>query len=136
MSTQIFVNLPVKDLNRSMDFFTRLGYSFNKQFTDENAASMVISPDIYAMLLTEEYFATFTSKKVADAATTTEAIIAIGVSNRSKVDEIADAAAAAGGTSAGEPKDHGFMYTRSFEDPDGHIWEFVWMDPDSVEPQP
>ena len=132
MSTKIFVNLPVKDLGRSMDFFTNLGYSFNKQFTDENAACLVISDDIYAMLLVEPFFKTFTKKDISDATKTTEAIIALGLDSRTQVDDLADKALAAGGSASNDTNDQGFMYTRSFSDPDGHLWELFYMDPASI----
>lgn len=133
MATQIFVNLPVKDLNRSVEFFTKLGFTFNAQFTDENATCMVISDTIYAMLLVEKFFKTFTKKEIADATKTTEAIIALSMDSRERVDEIGDKALAAGGKESNETQDHGFMYTRSFQDPDGHIWEIFYMDPAHVQ---
>ncbi|GAA2357100.1 VOC family protein [Nonomuraea africana] len=129
----IFVNLPVKDLDRSKNFFTGLGFTFNRQFTDEKAACLVISDTIYAMLLTEEFFKSFTKKDIADAHTTTEAIVALGVESREKVDELADKALASGGSPANDPMDEESMYGRSFQDPDGHLWEVVWMDPAAVE---
>lgn len=135
MSTKIFVNLPVKDLAKSRDFFSRLGYSFNPQFSDENAACLVISDDIFAMLLTEPFFQSFTKKKIADAGTGTEVMIALSADSRADVDELADKALAAGGRSAGDPQDHGFMYGRSFYDLDEHHWEVVWMDPAAMEQQ-
>jgi predicted lactoylglutathione lyase len=133
MPTKIFVNLPVKDLDRSMEFFKKLGFSFNPQFTDETAACMVISDDIYAMLLTHKKFGEFTKKTIADATKTTEVLIALSRDSRTEVDSLADAALAAGGKAAREPKDHGFMYERAVEDPDGHIWEIFWMDPSAIE---
>jgi predicted lactoylglutathione lyase len=132
MPTKIFVNLPVKDLDRSMEFFKKLGFSFNPQFTDETAACMVISDDIYAMLLTHKKFGEFTKKTIADATKTTEVLIALSRESRAEVDSLADAALAAGGKAAREPKDHGFMYERAVEDPDGHIWEIFWMDPSAI----
>jgi uncharacterized protein len=132
-STKIFVNLPVKDLNRSKEFFTSLGYSFNAQFTDDNAGCLVISDEIYAMLLTEPFFKGFTKKEIADADKTSEAILALSFDSREQVDAIADKALSAGGKPAMEPQDHGFMYGRSFLDPDGHHWEAVWMDPAAVQ---
>jgi uncharacterized protein len=129
MSTKIFVNLPVKDLDRSKAFFAELGYTFNEQFTDENAACLVISDDIFAMLLVEPFFKTFTTKEVSDTSTTAEAIIALSADSRAAVDELADRALAAGGKPSMEPSDLGFMYGRSFQDLDGHLWEVVWMDP-------
>jgi predicted lactoylglutathione lyase len=133
MSTKIFVNLPVKDLAKSVAFFKGLGYSFNPQFTDENAACLVIGDDIFAMLLVEPFFRRFTKKEIADATATTEAIVALGVESRERVDELVDKALASGGQAANETDDQGFMYGRSFQDPDGHIWEVLWMDPKTVE---
>ena len=135
MPTKIFVNLPVKDLSRSMEFFKKLGYSFNPQFTDQNAACMVISEDIYAMLLVEPYFKTFVPKPVADAHKSTEVLVALSNDSRAGVDRIVNAALSAGGRRYAEPKDHGFMYQWGFEDPDGHIWEHFWMDPAAVQGQ-
>ena len=133
MSTKIFVNLPVKDLSRSIDFFTKLGFSFNQQFTDENATCMVITDDIYAMLLVEKVFQSFTTKEVADATRTTEAIVALGLDRREQVDELADKALANGGQPVKEPMDQDLMYGRSFQDPDGHIWEVFYLDPAAVQ---
>jgi predicted lactoylglutathione lyase len=133
MATKIFVNLPVKNLDKSKAFFEALGYSFNPQFTDENAASLVISDDIYAMLLTEPFFKTFTKKEIADASRSTETMLALSTDTRQEVDELADKALAAGGTQANDPQDHGFMYSRSFYDLDGHHWEIVYMDPSSIQ---
>ncbi|NKQ58830.1 VOC family protein [Amycolatopsis sp. K13G38] len=133
MSTKIFVNLPVKDLQKSIEFFTQVGYTFNKQFTDENATSMVISEDIYAMLLTEQYFRTFTDREIVDATKSAEVLIALSADSREAVDELVNKALAAGGTETREPQDHGFMYGRSYADLDGHVWEIMWMDPAAVE---
>ncbi|WP_432071630.1 VOC family protein [Streptomyces wuyuanensis] len=133
MSQMIFVNLPVKDLDKSKAFWEAVGYTFNPRFTDETAACMVISDTIFAMLLTEARFKDFTEKDVADAATSTEVIVALSAESREKVDELTDAALAAGGSPANETQDHGFMYGRSFQDPDHHIWEVVWMDAKAVE---
>ncbi|MFD4582785.1 VOC family protein [Streptomyces sp. NPDC058423] len=133
MSQMIFVNLPVKDLDASKAFWEAVGYTFNPRFTDETAACMVISDTIFAMLLTEARFKDFTKKDVADAATSTEVIVALSAESREKVDRLTDAALAAGGSPANEPQDHGFMYGRSFQDPDHHIWEVVWMDEKAVE---
>jgi uncharacterized protein len=134
MSTKIFVNLPVKDLSKSMAFFKALGWTFNPQFTDETAASLVISEDIYAMLLTHKKFGEFTSKKIADDGSA-EVLIAIGVDSKAEVDRIADAAMKAGAREAKPPLDYGFMQLRSFLDPDGHHWEILYMDPAHVQPQ-
>jgi len=128
MASKIFINLPVKDLAASMAFFTSLGFSFNPQFTDEKAGSMVISDNIFAMLLTEEYFKTFTKKNIADAKAATEVLIAIDASSKEEVQEMVAKARAAGGAIYAEPQDHGWMYQHSFADLDGHQWEIVYMD--------
>lgn len=130
---KVFINLPVKDLNKSVEFFTKLGYTFNPQFTDENATCMIISDDIYAMLLVEKFFATFTPKKIADAKSTAEVAIALNCPSRTAVDEIVNKALAAGGKKYNEPQDHGFMYQWGFEDLDGHVWDYLWMDPGFVQ---
>ncbi|MEV5317833.1 VOC family protein [Streptomyces sp. NPDC052687] len=129
----IFVNLPVADLDAAKKFFTELGYSINPQFSDETAASVVISDTIVAMLLTKEKYAQFTKKEIADATRTSEVLIALSAESREKVDELVDKAIAAGGTASGETQDLGFMYGRSFDDLDGHTWEVVWMDPAAIE---
>jgi predicted lactoylglutathione lyase len=128
MATKIFVNLPVENLDRSMTFFKGLGYTFNQQFTDETAACMVISDDIYAMLLTKPKFAEFTPKTIVDAKSQTEVLVAISAESRESVDALLNKALHAGGTEPRDPQDYGFMYGRSFEDLDGHIWEIIWMD--------
>ncbi|WP_216209873.1 VOC family protein [Amycolatopsis aidingensis] len=133
MSTKIFVNLPVRDLDKSKEFFTKLGYSINEQFTDENASCVVISEDIYVMLLVESFFAGFTSKEVADATKTTEVTLALSADSRQGVDELVDKALAAGGQVVREPMDQGPMYGRSFYDLDGHLWEVVYMDPTALQ---
>ncbi len=130
---KVFINLPVKDLEKSKKFFGKLGYSFNPQFTDENAACMIISEDIYAMLLVEKFFATFTPKKIIDAKTSVESLTALNCKSRAAVNEIVEKALAAGGKKYNEPQDHGFMYQWGFEDLDGHIWEHFWMDPGFVQ---
>jgi uncharacterized protein len=129
MPTKIFVNLPVKNLKKSMDFFSKLGFTFNPQFTDETAACMVITEDIYAMLLTHAKFKEFTSKEIADANKTTEVLTCLSFDSKEKVNEIADNAINNGGAEARPAMDYGFMFGRSFSDPDGHIWEAIWMDP-------
>lgn len=128
MSTKIFVNLPVKNLQASIDFFTKLGFDFDPRFTDENATCMVVGADSYVMLLVERFFATFTPKAVCDASTHTEAIVALSAESRAGVDELAEAALAAGARPSKEPMDQGQMYGRSFQDLDGHVWEVFWMD--------
>ncbi|MFG2404161.1 VOC family protein [Streptomyces brevispora] len=135
MPQMIFVNLPVKDLETTKGFFGKLGFSFNPQFSDENTACLVISDTIFAMLITEPRFKDFTKKEIADASKSTEVLLALSAESREKVDELADAALAAGGSPANETQDLGFMYGRSFQDPDNHIWEVVWMDPSAVEGQ-
>ncbi|MDO9197148.1 VOC family protein [Rhodoferax sp.] len=132
MTTQIFVNLPVKDLARSTEFFSRLGYKFDPQFTDEKAACMIVSDDIYVMLLLEKFFATFTTKPIADATQSTEVLMALSCESRAKVDEQVRKALAAGGTSPRAPQDHGFMYGHGFDDLDGHIWKLFYMEPGAV----
>ena len=133
MATKIFVNLAVKDLDRSIAFFKRLGFTFDPQFTDRTAACMVITDDVYAMLLTHPKFKEFTNKDIADAHKTTEVLTCLSFDSRDKVDEVVDTAVAAGGTEAREAQDYGFMYGRSFNDLDGHIWEIIWMDPSHIQ---
>lgn len=132
MATKIFVNLPVKDLNKSISFFKNLGFSFNPQFTDETAACMVISEDIYAMLLTHPKFREFTRKEISDSSKNTEVIVALSAESKEKVSETVDNAIKAGGIEPIEAKDYGFMYQRSFQDLDGHLWEVLWMDPSAI----
>ncbi len=132
MATKIFVNLPVKDLNKSVEFFTQLGYKFNQQFTDETATSMIISEDIYVMLLTEEKFRQFTKKEIADATKSTEAIICLSADSKEEVDEMVKKAIDAGGTTPNPKQDYGFMYGWGYEDLDGHLWEVMWMDPGTI----
>jgi predicted lactoylglutathione lyase len=133
MATQIFVNLPVEDLNRSVAFFTALGYSFNPQFTDENATCMIVSKDhIYVMLLVEKFFQTFTTKSIVDARTSTEVLLCLSCESRAQVDELVAKAVAAGGTTPTEAKDHGFMYQHAYQDLDGHVWELMYMEPGAV----
>jgi len=133
MATKIFVNLPVKDLDRSVLFFSRLGFTFNAQFTDQNATAMVISEDIYAMLLVESFFKTFTKKAICDTKKSTEVIVALSADSRELVDAMVDKAIAAGALSPEGSKDYGFMYQRGFQDLDGHLWDIFYMDPDYVE---
>jgi predicted lactoylglutathione lyase len=133
MSRKIFVNLPVQDLNKSMEFFTALGFTFNPQFTDETAACMVISEDIFAMLLTHEKFKQFTPNPICDAKKTTEVLLALNCESREAVSALLDKALTAGGKRYAEPKDYGFMYQDGFQDVDGHIWEIFYMDPSIVQ---
>ena len=136
MATKILVNLPVKDLNRSKEFFTKIGFSINPQFTDETAACVVITKDIYAMILTHAKFKEFTPKEIADATKTSEVLTCLSFESKEKVNELADKALQAGGTETRDPVDYGFMFGRSFNDPDGHIWEAIWMDMNAVPPKP
>jgi len=128
MTKQIFVNLPVKDLSRTVEFFKRLGFTFNPQFTDENATCMIIDDNIFVMLLVEKFFKTFTKKEICDTAKDTEVIIALSTESREKVDEMIQNVFEAGGKESREPQDHGWMYGRSFQDINGHLWEIIYMD--------
>jgi predicted lactoylglutathione lyase len=131
---QIFVNLPVRDLKTSVDFFTKLGFSFNPQFTDESATCMIVSDDIFVMLLVEDRFKDFTPKEVCDARRSTEVLVCLTCESREEVDDLVRRAVAAGGSTYNEPQDHvGFMYAHGFQDPDGHIWELVHMVPTAVD---
>ena len=132
MSRMIFVNLPVADLGTARAFFTGLGFELNERFSDDKSACLVVNEHACVMLLAEPFFATFTSRAVADTATEVEAILALSAESRDDVDALVDAALATGGGPAGEPADQGFMYGRSFHDPDGHLWEVIWMDPAAV----
>lgn len=137
MARMIFVNLPIRDMERSQAFFRQLGFSFNPQFTNEQGACMVIREDaIYAMLLVEPFFQTFTKKPVADARKSTEVLVCLSCESRAEVDELMRKVLAAGGTEPVAAQDHGFMYHRSFEDLDGHGWELMWMDPTAAPPNP
>jgi len=132
MATKIFVNLPVKNLNRSIEFFTKLGYRFNQQFTDETATCMIVTDDIFVMLLTEAKFKTFTPNEICDAKKYTEVLVCLSLESRAKVDEMVRKAVAIGGTTYNEPQDHAFMYGHGFQDLDGHIWELIYMEPSAV----
>ncbi|TDL31327.1 glyoxalase/bleomycin resistance/extradiol dioxygenase family protein [Jeotgalibacillus sp. S-D1] len=129
----IFVNLPVKNLDKSIEFFREVGFDFNPQFTNENATCMIVGKNIYVMLLVEDYFKTFTKKELANAQSNTEAIIAISAESREQVDELVNKALNAGGAYSNEKLDHGFMYGWSFQDLDGHLWEVMYMDPNVIE---
>ncbi|TAK06069.1 MAG: glyoxalase/bleomycin resistance/extradiol dioxygenase family protein [Candidatus Manganitrophaceae bacterium] len=132
MATKIFLNLPVKDLKKSIDFFAKLGFTFNPQFTDETATCMVVSPENYVMLLTEPKFKSFTPKPICDATKSTEVLIALSLENRQQVDDMVRKAVTAGGTTYSDPQDHGFMYAHGFQDLDGHIWEVFFMEPSAI----
>jgi len=128
MSKLIFVNLPVADLAAARSFYEAIGFTNNPQFTDDTAACMVLTDVIHVMLLTHDKFSQFTPKRIADAHAASEVLICISCDSRADVDDITERALAAGGREPREKQDHGFMYGRSFEDPDGHIWEPMWMD--------
>ncbi|WP_027368105.1 VOC family protein [Desulfocurvibacter africanus] len=128
MAKQLFVNLPVKDLDKSKEFFSKLGFGFNEQFTDENAACLIIGENIYAMLLTEPLFKTFTRKEISDARNSTEVLIAMDAGSRAEVDDLVSKARQAGESVYMEPMDQGWMYGHSFADLDGHQWEIIYMD--------
>ena len=128
MATRIFINLPVKNLVKSKAFFESLGFRVNPQFTDENAACMVVSETIYVMLLTEAYFQTFTKKPISNAKESTEVLIALDADSKEAVQQIVAKAHTLGATIYSEPQDHGWMYQHSFADLDGHQWEFAYMD--------
>ncbi len=132
MARKIFVNLPVKNLKSSMDFFSSLNFTFNPQFTDDTAACMVISEDIYAMLLTHAKFKEFTPNPICDATKSTEALICLSCESRAAVDDTVSKAVAGGGKTYNQPQDHGFMYAHGFQDPDGHIWELIYMEPSAI----
>ncbi len=132
MPTNIFINLPVKDLDQSVAFFTQLGFSFNPQFTDETATCMIISDTIYAMLLTEAKFQSFTPKAISNAKQASEVLIGLSCESREQVVALVQKAVTAGGSTYAEPNDYGFMYQHGFEDLDGHMWEIFYMDPSHV----
>ena len=130
---KLFVNIPVSDLQRSIRFFESLGFSFNPQFTDATATCMLVGEDAYFMLITGEKFREFSKRPVGDARRETSALFAITVNSRGEVDALVKKAIAAGGAHTAEPQDHGFMYSWSFYDLDGHHWEVFWMDPAAIE---
>ncbi len=132
MATKIFVNLPVKNLDKSIEFFTQLGFTFNPQFTDETATCMIVSEDIFVMLLTEAKFKTFTPKQICDSTKSTEVLVCLSRESRDEVNDMARKAVAAGGTTPMDSKDYGFMYRHGFQDLDGHIWELIYMEPDAI----
>ncbi len=132
-SRKLFVNLAVRDLQRSMQFFAKLGFDFDPQFTDDKAACMIISEAAYVMLLTEPFFKGFTKRELCDTRKQTEGLFALSCGSKAEVDEMVSTAIAAGGQHAMDPQDHGFMYGWSFYDPDGHHWEVLWMDPSALQ---
>lgn len=129
----IFVNLAVNDVDTSKKFFTEIGYTINPQFSTDDCACVVISDTIVAMMLSKQRYADFTKKQIADSTKTSEVLLCLSAESREKVDELVDDAIAAGGSASGETQDHGFMYGRAFDDPDGHTWEVMWMDPAAVQ---
>lgn len=129
MPRQIFVNLPVADLNATVEFFKALGFKFDPQFTDETATCMIVGDGMFVMLLTRERFKDFTPKPVADARQTSEVLVCLSLESREEVDTMVKQAVDAGGSTYKEPEDHGFMYGHGFQDLDGHIWELVYMVP-------
>ena len=136
MSRQIYVNLPIRNMERTKAFFSALGFSFNPQFTNEQGACMVINDGAsYAMLLVEPFFQSFTKKPISDAKKSTEVLVCLSCESRAEVDALVKKALAAGGTAPNAPQDHGFMYGHGFEDLDGHVWELMWMDPNAAPPQ-
>lgn len=132
MGTNIFVNLPVRDLDKSVEFFGKLGYKFNPDFTDKTATCMIVSKEIFVMLLTQEKFKLFIPNEICDATKSTEVLICLSCESRERVDQIVRTAVAAGGSIYNEPQDHGFMYVHGFQDLDGHIWEIMFMEPSAV----
>ena len=134
MSTKIFVNLPVADLEKSKLFFQKLGYQVNPQFTDNNAACMVLSDQIFVMLLVKDFFKQFITKEITDTSKSVESITAISADSKSEVDRIVEIALGSGGVQYSEPNQMPNMYSRNFTDPDGHLWEYFWMDPASINP--
>jgi hypothetical protein len=132
-SRKLFVNVPVRDLSKSMEFFSSLGFSFNPKFTDDKAACMIVSEEAFFMLLSEPFFKGFTKRDIADTSKTTEALFALSCESRAEVDSMVRKAIDGGGSQAMDPQDHGFMYAWSFYDLDGHHWEVLWMDPNAAQ---
>ena len=134
MHSQIFVNLPVKDLKRAVGFYTKLGYTFNPQFTDENATCMIVGENLFVMLLVEKFFGSFTNKAICDTSKATETLTCVACDSKAQVDDLVAKARAAGGKVPRQAQDHGFMYAHGYEDLDGHTWELVHMT--GLPPQP
>jgi predicted lactoylglutathione lyase len=133
MATQTFVNLPVKDLAKATEFFTKLGFTFDQQFTSENATRMIVSDDTSVMLAVEPFFKDFIApQEIADTSKSREVVVGLSAESREQVDDLADKAVAAGGQALGEPQDDGFMYMRGFRDLDGHQWSFIHMDMSAI----
>ncbi len=133
MARQTFVNLPVKNLTKATEFFTRLGFTFDQQFTSENATRMIVSDDTSVMLAVEPFFKEFIAPQgIADTSKSREVVVGFSAESREQVDDLADKAVAAGGHSLGEAQDDGFMYMRGFRDLDGHQWSFIYMDMSAI----
>jgi predicted lactoylglutathione lyase len=132
MATKIYVNLPVKDLQRSVRFFQAMGFGYDPQLSDDSAACMVVSDEIFAMLLTEAKFREIARRPIADTSKMTEVLTCLSVESRTRVNQLVDRALAQGAREVREPEDHGFMFGRSFSDLDGHIWEIIFMDPKAL----
>jgi uncharacterized protein len=132
MTRQIFVNLPVKDLSKSVEFFTKLDFTFNPQFTNEDATCMIVDENMFVMFLVEKYFQTFTPKEICDASKSTEVLVSLSFESRSEVDAMVVKAIEAGGTIHKEPIDMGVMYQHGFQDLDGHLWEIFFMDESAI----
>jgi uncharacterized protein len=132
MGRKIFVNLPTQNLDQAIEFFTQLGFAFNPQFTDETATCMIVSDDIYVMLLTNDKFKTFTPKPICDATKSTEVLVCLSCDSREEVDSLVSKAVSGGGSTYNDPQDHGFMYAHGFQDLDGHIWELMYMEPGAI----
>ncbi len=128
MHSNMFVNLPIRDMARTRAFYEKVGYSFNPQFTNDQGACMVVGENIFVMLLVESFFQTFTKKPISDATKSTEVLVCVSCNSRAEVDEIVAKAVAAGAKTPNAPQDHGFMYSHGYEDLDGHIWELAYMD--------
>ena len=133
MPRSIFVNLAVKDVKKTIGFFSALGFEFNKQFTGESAACMIVNENAFVMLLGHDHFKNFTTRPIADSSKSTEVLVALSADSREAVDALVKKALASGGSEANKPQDHGFMYGWSFQDLDNHIWEVVWMDPNHLQ---
>ncbi len=134
MSTKIFVNLPVSDLDRSVAFFSKLGFTFDPRFTDQNATCMIVGKDSFVMLLVHDFFKSFTTKQISDAAQSTEVIVSLSLDRKEAVDEMIQNAVAAGGVAPKDPTDENGMYQWGFSDLDGHLWEVFYMDPTLIPP--
>ncbi|MBD2111837.1 MULTISPECIES: VOC family protein [Cyanophyceae] len=132
MGRKIFVNLPTQNLDQAIAFFTQLGFAFNPQFTDETATCMIVSDDIYVMILTNDKFKTFTPKPICDATKSTEVLVCLSCDSREEVDSLVSKAVSGGGSTYNDPQDHGFMYAHGFQDLDGHIWELMYMEPGAI----